>query len=260
MKKLTSFLLVIIVLTACNNDTNNHDTDKEVIAVDKNLPIPNNQVVDDYQILFMGNSHVQSLNIMITALIKARFPDKTVTAVSAPGTKFLSERTQDGVSIDLLTNTPWTHVVLQAQKYSSSGAFIHPTDAAVSLIQLAKNQNTMPILYPEHPRIDNTTEGMRVHLIHTGIAEEEASCVAPVGLAWDRVIELYPELSLHQSDGNHANTAGKLLTAFVLYQVVTGESADSLPTIKDIDVNSSTQNNLKRIASYSIEQNPACIF
>ncbi len=258
---------MLIILLACNSDTketvkqSSSDYIKELIAnTQAELATPNNQVVDHYQVLLMGNSHINGLEKMLKKLIFARFPTKQVTSSSTQDLYYLSDRIKDKASIDKLINTPWTHVILQAQKYSSSGAYSYPTDAAISWIKLAKNQYATPIMFPEHPRLGNTTEGLRVYQLHKRIAEEESSCVAPIGLAWDRVIEHYPEISLYYEDGNHANITGSLLTAFVLYQVITGESADELPYIAAIEVAELTQDLLRQIATYTLEQNPACNF
>jgi len=265
MLKIITPCFLLFLLIACNDSSNEppEQTDSEYIkevlsTAQSKLDIPNNQIVEHYQILLLGNSHVQSLASMISRLIEVRFPEKQVSASSALGVYYLSERIEDRASVERLVNTPWTHVILQAQKYSASGAFTYPTDAAVSWIQLAKTQNTTPILFPEHPRFGNKTEGLQVYQIHQGIAEIEPACVGPIGLAWDRAIMLYPELSLHQSDGNHANIAGKLLTAFIFYQIITGESADALPYIAAIDVNEATQDLLGQVASFALEQTPAC--
>jgi hypothetical protein len=206
----------------------------------------------------MGNSHVRGLDSIIQTLIETRFNDKQVTSSYANGLKYLSDRINDQASIDILKKTPWTHIILQAQKYSSSGAYSYPVDAAVSFISLALNQGSTPIMFPEHPRLDNKTEGLRVYLLHKSISEKQSVCVAPIGLAWNRAIELYPALNLHSSDGNHANIAGKLLTSLVFYQIITGESADALPYNSSINVSEFNQNILGQIASYSLEQNPAC--
>lgn len=259
------YWLLLFLLAACNSDESapakqtDADYIKEVIATAKSdLSIPNNQVIDHYQVLLMGNSHVQSLASMIKSLINARFADKAITASSALGIYYLSERIEDRASIDRLVNAPWTHVILQAQKYSASGAFSYPTDAAITWIKLAKTQDATPIMFPEHPRVDNKTEGVQVHQLHNSIAEQESACVAPVGLAWNRAIKLYPDLSLHDPDGNHANITGKLLTALVFYQVITGESADALPFVESIDVDELSQDLLGQVASYTLEQHPAC--
>lgn len=268
MKKFRPYYIILLLLTACNSDSSNNNepikqTDsayiKEVLATAKSDPdIPNNQIIEHYQILFMGNSHVQSLASMMDQLISTRFSEKKVTSSSALGVYYLSERIEDRASIERLVNSPWTHVILQAQKYSTSGAFSYPIDAAITWIQLTKIQNATPIMFPEHPRYDNSTEGLQIYLLHKSITEQEPACVAPIGLAWNRAIELYPELSLYQADGNHANVTGKLLTALVFYQVITGESADALPYVETIDVNELTQDLLGQVASYTLEQNPAC--
>ncbi len=271
MIKLYSFCLLILILTACNGGESAPPTEpepspktdatyiKEILAsAQSDLPIPNNQVVDHYQILLLGNSHSQGVGGIVERLIKARFPEKQVTILTPLDGFFLSERISDRTTLENLVNTPWTHVILQAQKYSASGLISYSTDAAVSLIQLAKTQGSTPILFPEHPRFNNNTEGLQVHLLHKEIAEQDSACVAPIGLTWDAIIDLDSNIDMHQSDGNHANSTGKLLTSLVLYQVITGESADELPYIGSFGVNESTQNIFGQMASLTLEKNPAC--
>lgn len=261
MRKVASYLLLLVTLTGCNNSkVADNETTPPITKKENGIEIPNNQVVDHYKILLMGNSHVKGLEHILTELIKARFAEKSITTFNAPGIGYLSDRINDEKSLDSLKSTSWSHVILQAQKYSTTGAYTYPTKAAISFIKLSKNQNATPIMFPEHPQYKNKREGLEVFLLHKGIAEEEAACVAPIGLAWNRAIELHPELNLHNPDGNHANTTGKLLTAFVFYEIITGESADALPYISSIDVDKLTQNALKQIASYSLGQNPACSY
>ena len=56
--------------------------------------------------------------------------------------------------------------------------------------------------------------------LHVSIANKQSTCVAPVGLVWDRVISLMPRLELHHADENHASNAGSFLTALVFYQTI----------------------------------------
>ena len=265
MTNIQRSLFLLFILSACSSDTKeeNNQTGASYIAdkisaAESQLSIPNNQVVDHYKILLMGNSHINNLASMIEPLIKARFPLKEVTISNAPGNDYLAERIDNKSSVELLINSPWTHVILQAQKYSTTGQYSYPIDAAIAWINLSKNQNTTPIMFPEHPRFGNINEGLQVHLLHQEIATIEPACVAPIGLAWDRAIALYPSISLHSGDDNHANSTGRLLSALVFYQVITGESADALPYVDTIDIDEVLQNQLGEVASYAIEANPAC--
>lgn len=211
----------------------------------------------DYQLLFMGNSHTAANGLpnLVTALIEGGIPGAAASQATAPGYLFLADRINDGVSRPLLESRNWSHVILQAQKYSSSGQYDYPTAAAEEWIRSAKAQGARPILFPEWPRRGNTEEGPRVQQLHLDIASRESACVAPVGLAWEAALEENPGLVLHASDGNHSNLTGSLLTAFVLYQVITGKPASELPDLATVAVSSGTQQALKTVAAEVVAAN-----
>jgi hypothetical protein len=92
----------------------------------------------------------------------------------------------------LLQSKTRTPLILQGQKYSTSGAYYYPIDKTVTWVKASKAKQVTPVLFPEHPTAGNKTEGMRVHQLHQLIQQQEISCLAPVGLAWDKVLELCP--------------------------------------------------------------------
>lgn len=212
-----------------------------------------------YDLLFIGNSHsrVNGLPELVATLIRTGLPGKTANAAAAPGLGFLSDRFGDGVTEPLLVSRSWTHVILQGQKYSSSGLYTYPTHAAELWIRLVKEQNARPILFPEWPRKGNTEEGVRVHNLHLSISSRESACVAPIGLAWEESIARNPGLNLYADDGNHSNLSGALLSAYVFYELFTGQLADDLPYIPEIGVTANIQQNLKGVASFVVAANHA---
>ena len=265
MHLIYSLFFILFLLPSCSGDSkeasipvpNNVNTVKESSI--GNLAIPDNRFSNTYQVLVFGNSHVIGLDKLIKSLIMAGNPFAKVEVFNAGG-GFLDDSFSQEHRTNLLENKPWTHIILQGQKYSQSGSRTYPTISAQSWIDKAKKLGVTPILFPEHPQRGKTTEGKRVHSIHTEIAAKQKSCVAPVGLAWDSVITNSPKLPLHSSDGNHAAILGKLLTAFVFYQVITGESADLLPFNKNLAGDETTQQLLRQFASETIQSNQACIF
>jgi hypothetical protein len=98
----------------------------------------------DYEILLIGNSHSSRNNLpgLLAILIETGLPSKTVHARTAPGWGFLVVHLQDNKTQKLLQSQTWTHVILQAQKYSSSGRYFYPTTAAEELIRRASRQIT----------------------------------------------------------------------------------------------------------------------
>ena len=89
----------------------------------------------DYSVLMMGNSHtsVANLPLHLTQLLRAGLPGMTVTVAVAPDWMFLDEHLSNPRTLGLLNGRSWRAVVLQAQKYSSSGQFSYSTQEAQQL-------------------------------------------------------------------------------------------------------------------------------
>ena len=101
----------------------------------------------DISLLFMGNSHssVNDLDGMVAAMVRIGRPGKSVGEVVAPGYMFLEERLNDSASVNLLASQNWSFVILQAQKYSTSGQFTYSTAEAEEFIRRARQQHAVPI-------------------------------------------------------------------------------------------------------------------
>ncbi len=235
-------LILVFSLSGCGTDGTNTDSP---VSNSPDLPI------GDYELLFIGNSHssVNGLPNLVTRLIETGMPGKTANAGLASGFRFLDERLNDGVTQEKLESRQWTHVFLQAQKYSTTGLYTYPTDAAVEWIKRVKTQNALPIMFPEWPRKGNREEGQRVYELHLSIASQESACVAPVGPVWDEFILRYPTIQLHAADGNHSSLNGALLTAYIFYQIITGNIASELGYVAEINVSEDIQEKLKEVAS-----------
>lgn len=217
-------------------------------------------IAKDYEILLIGNSHSSRNNLpgLVAILIETGLPSKTVHARTAPRWGFLDSHLRNDKTLRLLESQSWTHVILQGQKYSSSGRYSYPTTAAEEMIRRARSQDAIPIMFPEWPRRGNTEEGQRVHELHLQIAAREPACVAPVGLAWQLVLQQNPSLKLHATDGNHSNRNGALLTAYVLYELITGDPAAELPSISSLKVAPETQELLRKGASETTKAQTYC--
>lgn len=211
----------------------------------------------DLSLLFMGNSHTSANNLtgMVAEMVRTARPGKTVASVEAPGWMFLEERVNDVPSMNLLRSQTWSVVVLQAQKYSTSGQFQYSTAEAKQLIRAAREAHAVPILFPEWPRRD-VAETQRIYDLHVSIAQIEPACVAPVGQAWDLSLSLHPLLALHDADGNHSNTAGAFLAALVLFATITGVSPADVPPLTQFGVDAATQAQLRAVAAQTVQAWP----
>jgi hypothetical protein len=254
--------MLCILCAACNSsDSSTKPTQHIQIPQTQdstNIPIPENSNSQQYKVLLFGNSHIEGLSEIINLIVATGAPNKHIELRDAASSLYLIDRLSDGVSADILKSAQWTHVIFQAQKYSQSGTVKYPIDGAKKWLQLAKEQKATPILFPEHPQRGNYSEGKMVHDIHLRIVNEESGCLAPIGLTWDKVLALRPTLKLHQADGNHASYTGRVLSSLVFYQVITGNSADLLPYIDNINLDAEIQDFLGQIASQMLAENPAC--
>jgi len=213
-------------------------------------PPPPAPTAADVTLLFMGNSHTSVNDIpgMVAAMVSAARPGKAVQSEEAPGWMFLDERAADAASLERLQARRWSFVVLQAQKYSSSGLFEYSIDGAVALAHLARTVGAIPILFPEWPRRD-IPETQRIYDLHVSIARREPACVAPIGQAWDLALARHPGLVLHAPDGNHSAPAGAFLAALMIATTMTGMPPDMLPELPQFGVDADTQAKLRAVAA-----------
>jgi hypothetical protein len=268
MMKLTVFTIpLLLLLSACGSGSEGSAKAQvvpevkvpESVEVSENLAVPDNRALDAYQVLVIGNSHVQSIQKLLSIIFQNGLKEKEIAIDTRVGA-FLDVIVDKESLVELVETRPWTHIILQGQKYSQSQSVLYSTEATRSWIQRAKNRGATPILFPEHPQRGNLLEADYVHSIHVDIADEESSCIAPVGLSWNKVLAIEPDLKLYQVDGNHATELGALLSALVLYQVVSGQTADTLPYIAVLPGTDAEQALLGQIASQTIAEHVPCAF
>jgi len=212
----------------------------------------------DISLLFMGNSHTSSNDLtgMVAAMVRAVRPGKSVANVVAPGGMFLEERVHDAQSMTLLRSQRWSAVVLQAQKYSTSGLYTYSTAEAEELVRIARAAGSLPVMFPEWPQ-RGIEETQRIYDLHVSIAQRATACVAPIGQAWDLALARNPSLVLHAADGNHSAPAGAFLAALVLFATLTDESPLRVPDLPQFDIAAALQRELREIAAETLVLVPA---
>lgn len=208
-------------------------------------------------LLFLGNSHTGLNNVpgLVAALYMQARPGQTVHAEAAPGWLFLDERLNDAATLAVFNARPWTHVVLQAQRYSSSGQVDYPTTEAQEWVRRSRAAGALPVMFPEWPRF-GVAETARIDTLYRGIAQAAGACMSPVPQAFDEAARRYPGLVLHASDGNHSSPEGALLAAYILYASASNARLDSVETLVASPVAAATQRQLRDIAIASLAAGP----
>lgn len=175
-------------------------------------------------VLFLGNSHSAPMPGELKKMFTRLAPDQKVVLRSR-SMPFLVDHAASPETIDLIESHEWDVVVLQGQKYSTSGRYHYPYDGSLKLSKLIQDSTSARILmYPEWSRREAPDEYLRINRIHDEIAEQTGAEVAPIGQTWKRAMEEFPRVSFHATDGNHASDEGKYLTACIFYALITGNS------------------------------------
>jgi len=255
--RITNVCAAFALFVAACGGGGSDDTDPGGGPMSVPPPPPTLPVVADVTLLFMGNSHTSNndLSTMVTDMVRDGTPGKTVASVEAPGWLFLDERLHDEATIDMLTSQDWSFVILQAQKYSSSGQFEYSTEEAKELVRMSRDQRAIPVMFPEWPR-QGIDESQRIYDLHVSIAQAEPACVAPIPQAFDLALVRDPHLSLYAADGNHSSAAGAFLAALVLYATITEQSPLDVPPLPQFPVDESVQETLRSIAAETVQTVP----
>ncbi len=211
----------------------------------------------EIRVLMIGNSHTVGANLpaRLAEMLRTGNPGRGVSVVAAPASLFLDEHLNHPPTLALLRSQPWNYVILQAQKYSSSGTVTFSIAEAITLVGLVRQVNAVPVMYPEWAR-RGIPETDRILAQHTSIAQQAPACVAPIGQAWDIALQRDPGLPLYANDGNHAIDAGAHLTALVLYATISGRAPASLPDLPLSGIGAAQQQQLRAAANDAVAAFP----
>lgn len=208
------------------------------------------------RVLYFGNSHTEVHDVPATVARLLRvWAGVNVESTVSPDRMLLNERGSHRPSLELLGSRRWDVVVLQAQNYSSSGAYSYPTSGAEELVRRATAGGARVVLFAEWPRAA-VDESARIIATYAAITRTQPACLPPVPEAFDEARRANPELSLHNADGNHSSPAGAFLAATVLASAIVGGHPTSLPEIDQPGVSRVIQAELNAAAMRVWERVP----
>lgn len=193
------------------------------------------------QVLLVGNSYSygNDLGGMIEGLGAAGGNRVNVTT-RAVGGWWMSDHADSAETVDLIESEEWDYVVLQEQSIvpASEPERVNSMNPSMrALNRSIQKTGATTVVYLTWGRAGGFSEvghanysSMQEAVItaYEKIADELVAVVAPVGVAWRRVLVDHPGLTLYQSDGSHPTRSGTYLAACVFYAALFGESPEGL--------------------------------
>ena len=103
--------------------------------------------------------------------------------------------------------------------------------AGKRLAELAKAGNVKPVFaltwaekaHPEHQE--------QMNAFHEELCRETGALLSPVGRVWQALLRQDPDFPLYWQDGEHASVYGDYLIACTHYRLLSGKSAEGLPSM-----------------------------
>ena len=223
------------------------------------------------KVLFIGNSYTNynQLPVLVDNLANANGHDIIQDSNTPGGTTFASH-SNNSTTLNKIKAQDWDYVVLQAQSQEPSfspgqvASQTYPYAAILNDSILSNNTCTEPLFYMTWGRKNGdasncgsyppicTYDGMQQRLreSYLEMAQDNDASVAPVGVAWKTVRDLYPLIELYNPDESHPSLAGSYLAACVFYASIFRESV--LGNTYTAGLDSLTAYRLQDIASYTV--------
>jgi hypothetical protein len=247
------FALLVLCGLACGCGSNVPPAGAPVTAAGGAAPDAEAVRAADYSVLFVGNSHtaMHDLPGVVAGMIRHRHPAKTVVT-HALWFAFLEDAAADPGCRTQVADRPWKHVVLQAQKISTSGRFRYSQAEGIELAKAGKTRGADVLFYAEWGLRGKAGDGATQEAIYREMATAAGVRVACVGRGWDAALAGRPDLPLHADDGNHQSHLGAFLTAAVLFGELTGDSPTVLADYPHPDTDAATRKLLTAAAAKAV--------
>lgn len=226
MKRFSILCILLLVCNQCSRSQNfNEDQDSQ----------------GTLRILFVGNSYIYINDLPNTFVALANSGNhKVETAEVANGGWTLENHLNSIETLNSIKSRKWDYVVLQEQSEIPSVEPLRTTvmyPAARSLVEKIREAGSTPLFFltwahrdgwAQRGMADYRSMQLEINRGYLRISRELNEGVVPVGYAWMKARETYPEMDLWRTDGSHANERGTYLAACVFYAAIFGESPEGL--------------------------------
>ncbi|MCP4726004.1 MAG: SGNH/GDSL hydrolase family protein, partial [bacterium] len=180
------------------------------------------------QILFIGHSltYWNDMPAMFERLTIESGEDIIFSSSSvASGGYTLKMHYYDGEAASMINNFVWDYVVIQGIIYDGVEKYMY----AAHFNRLIRQNEAETVFFLPWSGQDRPENQPFITDAHYEIADTLGATVAPVGVAWQNVLEANPELPIYSPDRVHPSSLGSYLAACVFYSVFYNKSPEGLP-------------------------------
>lgn len=224
--------------------------------------------------LFLGNSYTfyNQLPNMVVDIANSLGDTLIVDSNTPGGWKFQNHAETGSSSLQKIQQDEWDFVILQAQSQEPSfppGQVQQETyPYATALVNAIKDHSECaePLFFMTWGRkngdnvngqfypIISTYGGMQQRLreSYLEMATTNGATVAPVGMAWQQVVNQYPDIELYTNDESHPSLFGSYLAACVFYTTIFEQSCADTTTYVPNGISQEIATTLQTIASNTV--------
>jgi hypothetical protein len=176
-------------------------------------------------VLFIGNSFTARNDVpaLVAGLAAARGDRLDHDLISAGGAS-LRMHWNRGEAQRAIAATRYDAVVLQEQSTLPIKNARRMHESIRLFDEAIRASGAKTALYLTWARAHAPETQAAITAAYTTIGEELGALVAPVGIAWENVLQSPTRPVLHDPDGSHPTLAGSYLAACVLFATLFGES------------------------------------
>ncbi|MGE0529647.1 MAG: SGNH/GDSL hydrolase family protein, partial [Bdellovibrionales bacterium] len=169
--------------------------------------------------LFIGNSYTfyNKLPRMVGELAKAAGERPLVYEEETPGGWSFKKHWESGKAVEKIREKKWDVVILQNHSLGALQARKDMFFYGRKLKEAIDKQGAKTLLYMTWARQNKPETQKEIASAYVQLGKELGAEVAPVGLAWQKVLQTKDKIALHIQDKSHPTKAGSYLAACVIY-------------------------------------------
>jgi hypothetical protein len=208
-------------------------------------------------VLFIGNSFTNRNDLpglLQRFALAARPPIKLKTDRVIANGMSLKTHWDRGIATKMIREHRWDYVVLQDQ---STMGFKNPEklkEYAARFDAVCRENHARTALYMTWARQDALSRQKEITAAYQDAARPIKALLIPVGIAWQKALQMNPDIGLHDRDKSHPSPRGTYLAACVFFAKLLGKTPLGLPAEA---VSSSEASLLQRAAWKACIENDA---